>query len=53
MKPAGLTVSLRPAGDSGNWEERFNAHSDIPGQSEGSIVVPGLIGLTADIDGSS
>ena len=53
VDPAGLTVPLRPAGNRGNWKEKFNANSFIPGQSEGSNVVPGLIEVTAEAGGSS
>ena len=48
---AGLTVSLRPAGNDDVWEERFNASSVVVGQSGETIVSTGVTEVTAGIIG--
>lgn len=42
VNPAGLTVSLRPAGDDNGWEERFNAGSVVVGGSGESTLGSGV-----------
>lgn len=42
VNPAGLTLSLRPAGDDNGWEERFNAGSVVVGASGESTLGSGV-----------
>ena len=44
---AGLTISLRPVGDDGDWEERFNSSSVVVGQSGRSNPAVGTTEITA------
>lgn len=49
----GLTVSLRPAGDDGGWEGRFNDSSVVVGGSGEGGGGAGLVEITVGSGGAS
>lgn len=54
VNSAGLMVTLLPAGDNGEWEERFNTSSITVGQdNEGVTILPGATIITAETGGGS